>query len=169
LLSWSLLLRIFDSGSPNLREVQFPITLGQDPEHWIPLPPDEWQQFMRYYSGNRPEGRKVLIEALKNHHSHAAALPLMDIQRGPPHAGRRGGIVTVTCGSCPYSGTFQKVAEHIVSEHLNLSLWYCDTDSWWVIFLSCHRQTLLISNLPEALFLALDNMTSLVIARCMEL
>lgn len=104
------------------------VTLEQDPERWIPLPPDEWEIFLQCHSGNGLEGRRILIEALKNDQSHAPAVPLMDIQRGPSHAGRRGRIVAATCGSCPYSSTFQKVAEHIVSEHLRLSLWYCD--SW---------------------------------------
>jgi hypothetical protein len=75
------------------------------------------------------------MEALKNHHVQGQAVPSMNIQRGPPHGGRLGGIVAATCSSCSYSGTFQKVAEHLISKHLSLRLWYCDTDSWWVIFL----------------------------------
>ena len=109
-----------------------PSAIADDLELRITRLPEDWRNIVYFYSGNRPDGRKLLTEKLEHHCEHSPDTPLLTIRRKPPHKGRRGGILEVLCGLCNKTGKlYQKIAEHIISEHFSLSLWSCDT--WCVL------------------------------------
>jgi hypothetical protein len=88
------------------------------------------RRILQFHSGSRPDGPKLLLEALETYFNRNPAVPVILIQRKISHKGKQGRMETVTCGICSRTGTFQKIADHIVTEHFELSLWYCGVNAW---------------------------------------
>ena len=105
-------------------------TFTSDIERRIALLDEGTRRILQFHSGSRPDGPKLLLEALETYVNQNPATPVIRIQRKLSHKRKQGGMETVTCGICSKTGKFQKIADHIVNEHFNLSLWYCGVNEW---------------------------------------
>src|SRR5450432_1736582 len=93
------------------------VTSTSDIDRRIAMLDEGARRILQFHSGSRPDGPKLLLEALETYFNQNPAVPVILIQRKISHEGKQGRMETVTCGICWKTGTFQKIADHIVNEH----------------------------------------------------
>jgi len=88
------------------------------------------EKMLKSYSGNTEESQSLVSAKLEEDIRNNPASDLIQIKRKEGTNRRLGGIEIATCRDCGFSGTFQKVAEHITSVHWGLKLWSCRSNGW---------------------------------------